>query len=117
MNSYRRLIAVSTPGLLLFYLVLAGCQSQVEPDNKPDKPVEAKAKMITEEAAIQAARKAIEGKVTLQRGSPVTVQRVKDRYIVTFVYINPPDTAGPDYAAQVTLDANTGEVLGILVGP
>jgi hypothetical protein len=73
--------------------------------------------MLTASDAIEIANKAIEGKVELQEGSPITTTHQRGRYIVTFVHINPPGVRGADYDARVTINAQTGEVLEILGGP
>jgi uncharacterized membrane protein YkoI len=73
--------------------------------------------MIPKSAAIDIAKKAIQGKAELQEDAPITVQLQKGRYVITFVHINPPGTLGPDYDARVTIDAKTGEVLDILGAP
>jgi uncharacterized membrane protein YkoI len=73
--------------------------------------------MTTKSEAIEIAKKAIEGKVKPQENCPITVERKKFRYIITFVHINPPGVLGPDYDAKVTIDVQTGQVLDILGGP
>jgi uncharacterized membrane protein YkoI len=70
--------------------------------------------MITRAEAVDIARKAIEGKVTLQSGSPIEVDLKDDRFTVVFVHLLPPGTRGPDYDAKVTIDASSGEVLSLL---
>ena len=55
-----------------------------------------------------------DGKATLQPEGPVETVRETDRYIVTFVHVNPPGVRGPDFDARVTLDASTGDVIQIL---
>jgi hypothetical protein len=72
---------------------------------------------IPESAALAIARNAIAGKVELQAGSPVTVVRRKNCYVVTFVHRLPPGVRGPDYDAEVTIDGRTGEVLEVLGAP
>jgi len=73
--------------------------------------------MITEAEAISIAKNAIRGKVTPQEDAPIETELENERYVVTFVHVNPPDTLGPDFDAQVTIDANSGEVLNIIGGP
>lgn len=70
--------------------------------------------VITEEKAIEIARQAIVGKVTLSQGGSVKAALQNDRYVVTFTRVNPPGRLGPDYDAQVTVDAKSGEVLQVL---
>jgi len=68
----------------------------------------------TQEEAVELARQAVVGKATLQPEGPVETVRENDRYIVTFVHVNPPGVRGPDFDARVTLDASTGDVIQIL---
>jgi len=68
----------------------------------------------TQEEAVELARQAVVGKATLQPEGPVETVRETDRYIVTFVHVNPPGVRGPDFDARVTLDASTGDVIQIL---
>ena len=70
--------------------------------------------MKTQEEAVELARQAVVGKATLQPEGPVETVRENDRYIVTFVHVNPPGVRGPDFDARVTLDASTGDVIQIL---
>jgi uncharacterized membrane protein YkoI len=77
----------------------------------------AEKKSITEDEALRLAEKAIEGKVQREPGAPVEVTYSRGAYTVTFVHINPPNTLGADYDAQITIDASTGEVLDFKVGP
>jgi hypothetical protein len=71
---------------------------------------------IDEAEAVEIARRAVAGRITLTEGGPVTVDAVGDAYVVTFKYEAPPDVLGPDYDAQVTLERATGKVLKILAG-
>ena len=73
--------------------------------------------MISEAEAIEIARRAIVGKVSLQEDAPIRVQRRRSRYTITFIHINAPGVRGPDYDARVTIDARTGEVYEILGAP
>jgi len=68
----------------------------------------------TQEEAVELARQAVVGKATLQPEGTVETVRETDRYIVTFVHVNPPGVRGPDFDARVTLDASTGDVIQIL---
>jgi hypothetical protein len=74
-------------------------------------PPETRAKMVA------LARRAIEGKVVPQEGASIEVERRGDVYVVTFTHVTPPDSLGPDFDAQVTIDASTHRVLGVLGGP
>jgi hypothetical protein len=72
--------------------------------------------MIDEAEALRRAEEAVRGLADITEGNPQRVEFEGDRCIVTFERNDPPGTRGPDYDAQVTLDAETGEVLGILGG-
>lgn len=72
--------------------------------------------MLDDEEAIDAARQAIVGKVEPVAGAPVTVRRSGPEIVVEFGHPLAPGGRGPDYDAQVRLDAETGSVLGILGG-
>jgi hypothetical protein len=67
--------------------------------------------MISEALAISKAREAIAGRITLQEGAPVEVRSQGGHYVVTFIHMNPPHTLGPDFDAQVHIDAETGELV------
>ena len=71
---------------------------------------------VTHVQAVDIARKAIKDSVTLQSGSPIKVEAKGKHIIVTFVHVLPPGTRGPDYGAEVTIDAESAAVLQILVG-
>ena len=73
--------------------------------------------MLTEEECIEIARHAIAGKVDLQEGAPIKVERRDKKYIVTFVHNTPSHMLGPDYDARITIDAESGEVIEILGAP
>lgn len=72
--------------------------------------------MITQDEAIEIAKKAIKGSITPQQNAPIEVELKNDQYIVVFVCIWPPGTRGPDFSARVTIDAHSGRVLEILAG-
>ena len=72
---------------------------------------------ISEEEAVVLARNAVEGLAEIHEGEPVRVEFTDDRCVVTFEHVVPPTELGADFDAQVTLDATTGEVMGILGGP
>ena len=72
--------------------------------------------MITRDEAIEIAKKAIEDGIATVPDAPIEVAYQDDQAIVTFVCILPPGTRGPDYDAQVTMDACSGEVLEVLAG-
>ncbi len=98
-------------------LIVAGCQEPVSlATGSGSHPDNQQSGSSMEDKAIAIARQAIAGKVNLQKGAPVTVERKGDAYVVTFVLILPPGTRGPDYDAQVTIDAATWEVVKILAG-
>jgi len=72
---------------------------------------------VSEAEAVQIARSACEEHGGVPRDCPVKVKLERDRYTVTFVWVPPnEDTFGPDYHAEVTLDAKTGKIVEIL-GP
>jgi hypothetical protein len=71
---------------------------------------------VTPEEAVELARRALEGKLEVHEGEPVTMDVPEGRVVVTFIHVNPRLMPGPDYDARVTLDAATGEVLEILAG-
>jgi uncharacterized membrane protein YkoI len=72
--------------------------------------------MISRSSAIKIAKNAISGKIELQEGSPIEVVLKTGLYIITFIHVNPPEILGADYDAEVTIDAKTGQILGILGG-
>ena len=72
--------------------------------------------MITQDEAIKVAKKAIKGIIKPQKNAPIEVKLKNGQYIVVFVSVWPPGTLGPDFAAKVTLDASSGQVLEILGG-
>lgn len=74
------------------------------------------ATMISSTQAIAAASDAIAGTVELQPGAPITAVLSGEVYVVTFGYLLPADTLGPDYAAVVAVDAFSGTVINILSG-
>jgi hypothetical protein len=74
-------------------------------------------KMLTESEAINIAKRTIKGKAIPQDGSPITAELKDSTYVVTFVHINPPGVKGADYDARILLDATTGEVKQLLLGP
>lgn len=82
-------------------------------DNDAEEPARA---MISEEAAVHAAREAIRGHVELSEGGEIRVEVEDERVIVEFRRPLVPGERGPDYDARVTLDAMSGEVLDILGG-
>jgi hypothetical protein len=69
---------------------------------------------MTEEEAVELARKAVAGKATLEPGGRVETVRRGDHFVVSFVRTNAPGVRGPDFDAQVTIDARTGDVTRIL---
>lgn len=109
---------------LAVLLLLAACHREpvASPgpvDTKPQGgfiPCEKEGVVFTDKEAIEVARKAIEGKVTLSATARPVVKRDKNDYIVTFERKNPPNFLGPDYDARVTIDCNTRQVKQILGG-
>ena len=98
-------------------LIVAGCQEPIASVSGSGSPVSNQQTGSTmDQKAIAIARQAIKGIISLQKGSPVTVKREGDDYVVTFVHINPPGTLGADYDAQVTINAATWEVVQVLAG-
>jgi hypothetical protein len=71
--------------------------------------------MLTREEAVDravaAARELLE---VPDDSTPEVVEQ--GHYVVTFPRSDPPGTRGPDYHAQVTIDAVTGEVVELLGG-
>lgn len=74
-------------------------------------------KNITKQKALGIALKAIEGKVRRKENSPVEITCDANVYTVTFVHETPTNMLGADFDAQVRIDAITGEVLQLMVGP
>ncbi len=72
--------------------------------------------MISKDEAIEIAKKAIKGNITPQENCPIEVNQKNGKHVVTFVYVLPPGTRGPDFAAQVTVDSKSGKVEEILAG-
>ena len=66
--------------------------------------------------AVEIARKAILGKVSLTSPERVTAERTGSHVVVTFWRSNPPGSLAPDYDGRVTNDGTTGDVLEILGG-
>lgn len=85
----------------LFPFFFSGCQGELSMSKNP--------RTITEQSAIAIARSAIEGKITVEQNAPVTVKLVNNEFIVTFGITLPPHVYGPHYAAEVTIDATTGD--------
>ncbi len=75
-----------------------------------------KKEFISNEEAIRFAKKIIEGRVKLQENIKIDVKSVWDRKTVTFGINIPEGVEGPDFAAQLVLDAYTGELIGGIVG-
>lgn len=71
---------------------------------------------IGQERAVEIARGAIAGKVTLTSTASLRVERKGATYVVTWERHDPPGTRGPDFDARVTIDAQTGAVLELLGG-
>lgn len=72
--------------------------------------------LLTEEQAIELARKAIAGHVSLSADSTLEVEQREGRFVIEWRRHQPPGTRGPDYDARVTVDRASGEVVEFLVG-
>ena len=72
--------------------------------------------MITQAEAIEIARKEIDGKIEIEENAPITAELKTNQYVITFGCNLPPDTLGPDYAAQVTVDAISGKIVSVMAG-
>ncbi|HMO52377.1 MAG TPA: PepSY domain-containing protein [Kiritimatiellia bacterium] len=72
--------------------------------------------MISPSQAIAIAQSTIQDTVELDSGGAITAVLSGATYIVTFATVLPEDTLGPDYTAEVTIDAFTGEVVRVLAG-
>jgi hypothetical protein len=70
--------------------------------------------VITPEEAVEVARRATVGKAILHAQGPVRVDHKRGTYVVTFVHEQPSGVRGPDYDAQVTVDAERGDVIQVL---
>ena len=70
--------------------------------------------MISQDRAIEIARKEIKGKLEPQPNTPIKTELKNNQYIVTFINIWPPGTRGPSFAARVTIDAQSGKVLNAI---
>lgn len=71
---------------------------------------------ISDKRAIEIAHAAIAGHVDLTEPDSVVVKRADGVITVTFPHTNPPGVRGPDFEAQVTIDAATGDVITLLGG-
>ena len=71
--------------------------------------------MISENRAIEIAKKA--NSMEYATDKPIKVTEKNGKYIVIFPFrdLNPGER-GPDYAAKITIDSHTGEILEILGG-
>jgi hypothetical protein len=108
-------------------IIICGCGRRVETvdpggsfagkSGEAAKKVVQEGPMISEAEAIKIAKKAIHGKITPQKGSPINVEIDDIKYKIKFIHVNPPGVRGPDYDALVTIDGNTGEVVSLLGGP
>ncbi len=72
-------------------------------------------KLITEDKAIEIAKKAIQGH-NYDKTGKITIELKEEQYIVTFPFKLPPNSLGPDYAARVWIDSKTGKVIKLLSG-
>jgi uncharacterized membrane protein YkoI len=89
--------------------------SQIESIKTDDaKRVDANENMISENRAIEIAKGA--HSMQYAKDQPIGVAVVNGNYVVTFPIELKPRELGPDYAAKVTINSHTGEVLEVLVG-
>ena len=72
-------------------------------------------KSMTNREAIDIAKQSIEGSIEYPESTPIEVERVGCKLIVTFIYQAAPNERAPDYHARVTLDGATGKVVKLLV--
>ena len=70
---------------------------------------------ISQQDAVDIARKAVEGKARIEESS--TVERVGSEFVVTFLPTSIAAKRRADYHAQVRVNSETGAVVNILVGP
>ena len=73
-------------------------------------------KPISSARALEIARERIRGRADYDKRKPAQVRRLRGCYRVTFPFDLPKGALGPDYAARVTVDAETGEILQMLGG-
>lgn len=76
-----------------------------------------KSLLISEDQAIDLARKAVGNSIKLQEKGEVKVELKGDQYIVTFVHKVLPGWRGAGYDAIVYLNVKTGHVEKVLGGP
>ena len=99
--------------------------ADIEPNPSPDVPANPdnppatattppSPSMISNEKAIELARKACEGKVNIPANAETRVIARDGTTTVFFLQKLPPGTLGGDYHAKVDLDSKTGKVTGIL---
>ena len=101
----KRLVTAALPASLL----LCACAANgMHP--------EATARPMTQQEAVEIARRAVVGKADVPASAPTEVEFENDRVIVIFRTQLPPGTRGADYHAKVTLNARTREVMQILGG-
>ena len=79
----------------------------------PPKTEKGNKKMITREQAIEIATKYIAGKVHISADSTLEVKETDKTFIVE--WRRHLTTPGPDFDAGVTVDKETGKVVGFLV--
>src|SRR4051812_14209394 len=82
----------------------------------PNK-LEGRSGMISYAEALIIATTTVEEKCEISKTAAVRIVLADGRYVVTFEHFNPPHVRGADFDAQVTINAETGEVLQILGGP
>lgn len=83
------------------------------------EPQRVQAVGLDHEAAVAVARTALaalEGKLKVPSNASIEVRRANAKNVTTFKITLPPGVRGGDYAAKVTTDAKTGQILEILAG-
>jgi hypothetical protein len=101
--------------ITMLALVLASTPACRSPTTAAQEPMQ-EPSMISKAEAIEAARAALQGNVELSPGGGVEVVLQGNVFVVTFTRNDPPGTRGPDYDAQVKVDARTGKVTELLGG-
>ena len=81
-----------------------------------DRAVEHEPSPISRDEALRIAREAVEGTYEYDHDGEIVVALDGGQYIITFPVDLPEGSLGPDYAARVTIDARSGEIIQLLVG-
>ncbi len=96
---------------------LPGCDKhRSEETLKQPATTESTTNVITKNRAIEIARNAVSG-VKLPGDESISVALTDGRFVVTWKLQHERPFPSADYAAKVTVDAQTGEVLQVLGGP